>query len=222
MQKRHTWRRRLGGGPGGPPVRKLRVNALRWFLWCPQGLLGVCCRMKGSGAGRCLCPPNGEREKPPSDCSRRIAVLRPRALGGCGGGRKGGACLRPSPAALKARKEHCGFAAVAAGPAGLCRQGNPTSSSCRLRRPGRTPGSTACSLARGEAVRSSVSASEAFAPFSAARRSGQGAGWGGRPVAVDAGARGQADVERRSGCVPVPVRQGDYRAAHGAARSAHP
>ena len=45
---------------------------------------------------------------------------------------------------------------------------------------------------------------------------------GGKPVAVDAGELGQADGERRSGCVPVPVRQGDYRAAHGAARSAHP
>ena len=68
-----------------------------------------------------------------------------------------------------------------------------------------------------EAVRSSVSASEAFAIFGGQKKRSKARGWAENLLPWT-----QENWERRSGCVPVPVRQGDYRAAHGAARSAHP
>ena len=86
---------------------------------------------------------------------------------------RAGACLWSSPAALKARK---GALRICGGCRRdllvYARQGNPDKPSCRLRsRPGRTPGSTACSLARGRLYAPPFPPPRR-SPFSAARRSG--------------------------------------------------
>ena len=129
---------------------------------------------------------------------------------------RAGVCLRPSPAALKARK---GALRICGDCRRICwfmpGRAIRTSPSCRLRsRPGRTPGSTACSLGRGR-LYDPLFPPPRHWPFRRPEEAEQGAGMGGKPAAVDAGELGQADGERRSGCIPVPVRQGDYRAAYG-------
>lgn len=146
------------------------------------------------------------------------------ALGGCGGGRKGGSLPPAESGNFEGPKGSIAdFAAVAAGPAGLCPAGQSGQASCRLRsRPGRTPGSTACSLARGRLYAPPFPPPEAFAIFGGQKKRSKARGWAENLLPWTQENWDQADVERRSGCVPVPVRQGDYRAAHGAARSAHP
>ena len=144
------------------------------------------------------------------------------ALGGCGGGRKGGSLPPAESGSFEGPKGS--IADLRRLPQDLlvyARQGNPDkplmSAAEQARQDARF---NSLFFGPWEAVRSSVSASVRH--FRRPEEAEQGAGMGGKPVAVDAGELGQADGERRSGCVPVPVRQGDYRAAHGAARSAHP
>lgn len=145
------------------------------------------------------------------------------ALGGCCGGRKGGSLPPAESGSFEGRK---GALRICGGCRRTCwsmpGRAIRTSPSCRLRsRPAGRPVQQpvlwpvgGCTLLRFRL--------RGVRHFRRPEEAEQGAGMGGKPVAVDAGELGQADGERRSGCVPVPVRQGDYRAAHGAARSAHP
>lgn len=146
------------------------------------------------------------------------------ALGGCGGGRKGGSLPPVESGSFEGPKGS--IADLRRLPQDLlvyARQGNPDKPLMSVAEQARQDARfNSLFFGPWEAVRSSVSASEAFAIFGGQKKRSKARGWGGKPVAVDAGELGQADGERRSGCVPVPVRQGDYRAAHGAARSAHP
>lgn len=145
------------------------------------------------------------------------------ALGGCGGGRKGGSLPPVESGSFEGPKGS--IADLRRLPQDLlvyARQGNPDKPlMSAAEQAGRTPVQQpvlwpvgGCTLLRFRL--------RGVRHFRRPEEAEQGAGMGGKPVAVDAGELGQADGERRSGCVPVPVRQGDYRAAHGAARSAHP
>lgn len=145
------------------------------------------------------------------------------ALGGCGGGRKGGSLPPAESGSFEGPKGS--IADLRRLPQDLlvyARQGNPDKPlMSAAEQAGRTPvqqpvlwavGGCTILCFRLRGVRH----------FRRPEEAEQGAGMGGKPAAVDAGELGQADGERRSGCIPVPVRQGDYRAAYGAARSAHP
>ena len=93
------------------------------------------------------------------------------ALGGCGGGRKGGSLPLVESGSFEGPKGS--IADLRRLPQDLlvyARQGNPDKPlSCG--RPGRTPGSTACSLARGRLYAPPFPPPRR-SPFSAARRSG--------------------------------------------------
>ena len=138
------------------------------------------------------------------------------ALGGCGGGRKGGSLPPVESGSFEGPKGS--IADLRRLPQDLlvyARQGSPDK-----------PLMSAAEQARQDARFNSCTLLcfrlRGVRHFRRPEEAEQGAGMGGKPAAVDAGELGQADGERRSGCIPVPVRQGDYRAAYGAARSAHP
>ena len=145
----------------------MMVSGARKGFW-------VCRRMKGGGlgGGALSLSPNGEREKPPSDCSRRIAVLRPlRSAAAAADGRRSSSA--ESGSFEGPEREHCGFAAVAAGFAGLCPAGQS----------GQAPLMSAAEQARQDARFNSLFFGPwrlyappfpppRRSPFSAARRSG--------------------------------------------------